>query len=222
MADNKKSTNKKVIIAITASIIVIIGIVAIIIGVINGVVNKKTNNIVDKKEYQIGETLLTNKGFEITLRNAEFGSNYYRNGTGYKYMTANDNEYYEKDKCFLVFEYTIRYVGKTKIDYNQYEIGQDIKLDYNNGYIFEVESVCIQNKNENKNKNNDNEVTWSLTHAGPGVWTGNKKEITFEPLDDTIYLARGVFKIPKEIKENSSAPLKLVFEGNEYNLSISQ
>lgn len=216
MADNKNGTNKKVVIAIIASIIVVIGIIAIIIGVMN----RKTTNVEAKKEYHIGETIITDKDFEITLRNAEFGSNYYRNGTGNKYMTANDNEYYEKGKCFLTFEYTIKYVGKTKIDYNQYEIGQDIKLDYNSGYIFEVESVCIQNKNENEN--DENVVTWSLTHAGPGVWTGNKKEITFEPLDDTTYLARGVFKIPNEIKENSSAPLKLVFEGNEYNLRISQ
>lgn len=157
--------------------------------------------------------MVTTEQFEFTLRKAEFCSKYHKYTSELDYLTAEDyNGLNEDGKVFLVFEFELKYIGKTQRDhtgYDRYYIGEGIKLEYNNDYIFEP-TVYVAGEPSSTRY----DIDWIYTY-GTSI---NKTSFDLEPLNDTTYLARGFFEVAPEVKDNTSASLKLIFEGNVYNL----
>lgn len=168
--------------------------------------NKNISNTeeeVSVSELSIGDTFETDS-FVFTLNNAQF-TDYVDKVVDVEKILNEDfllpTDHAENAICpeeghiLLAYDISLKYTGKTDFDG---VLNDKMKLEYGDGYMFDVECMCIQLD---------------------GEWVGIDGLVAaFEPihlnvLDDTAYTIRGYFEVPEEVKTNDSEPLKINVTG---------
>ena len=166
----------------------------------------KNNDYSNSEVHQLGDTIVTDN-WEFTLSQVTFGTNLCKDLESKDYMMV-DGDYKttdtwggetydlayvaEKDRAFVAVGYTMKYIGKKKIDV--FDKWPDMKVVYNDGYIFEDSPY---------------------SDGSLYVWDGEKFEEVInpdiEPLSpETEY--RDCFDVPIEVKENTTGSVNIIVD----------
>lgn len=163
---------------------------------------------------ELGETITT-ENFEFTLMQAIFGTNLCPDTSSPDYLivdgdysttvTGVDGKKYTRayvaddDRAYVSIAYTLNYIGKTSLTWTP-----AISVDYNDGYTFSgaaYSNSTVMYKEDEK---------WNTSTS-----------IALEPLAPEREF-RFVFDVPREVMENTDAPVKIniSLDGSQYTYSI--
>lgn len=122
----------------------------------------------------------------------------------------------ESGNTFYSFELEFEYTGKEKQTVVLYSKGAifadkkgEFRLDYNDGYIVEPESIYVKNANANWSGDNKTYV------AGSAI---NTKEIEIDPLKNTKFVVRGIFEVPEKLETDKDSTLVMTTPFGDYTI----
>ncbi len=152
---------------------------------------------------ELGETITT-ENFEFTLKQAIFGTNLYCNPSSPDFLIVDGDDSAlsicaANDRAYVAIAYTLNYIGKTSLRWTP-----AISVDYNDGYTFSDAAYLNSN----------------VIYKEYEKWHNNTS-IVLEPLSPEREF-RFVFDVPKEVIENTDAPVKIniSLDGSQYTYSI--